>query len=287
VRPFIDDYSHGITPNPCLACNRQVRWGFLLDRARALGASKMATGHYARLSRQPGGHVGLLRAVDRDKDQSYVLHVLNQNQLSQALFPLGEFSKQEVRKLASQFGLPVADRKDSQDLCFLAGEDYRAFLARNAPQTLKRGPIYDASGKQIGEHQGLAYYTIGQRKGLGLVSKTPQYVVSKNLHSNSLIVGSVSALGTNCLKAGPVNWIAGSPPKEPFRAQVKIRYKANPEWANVIPSANNLVSVEFDRPIRDITPGQAAVFYTENLCLGGGLILAGDPDCQPKSSSIE
>ena len=175
VQYFLDGYARGETPNPCLLCNRQIRWTFLLNHALALGADFMATGHYVRLQ-ESDGRFQLLRAVDHSKDQSYVLHVLKQEQLAHALFPVGEFPKPEIRRIAADFGLPTASRADSQDLCFLAGEDYRNFLQRNAAEMLKPGAIVTAQGQVIGQHNGLANYTIGQRKGLGVASPVPLYV---------------------------------------------------------------------------------------------------------------
>jgi tRNA-specific 2-thiouridylase len=276
VQSFTEGYLAGITPNPCLECNRQIRWGLLLDRARTLGADYLATGHYARVVQNADGPVQLLKAIDEQKDQSYVLHMFSQQELSQTLLPLGELTKSQVRQKARQLGLPVADRKESQDLCFLAGNDYRDFLSRNAPGANNPGPILDSAGNPLGEHQGLPYYTIGQRKGLGITSAKPLYVISKDLQRNALVVGPLTELGSDQLFAGPMNWVSGSPPEHPFRAQVKIRYRANAEWAHVTPEIENRISVRFDQKIRDITPGQAAVLYSGDVCLGGGLI---QPDC--------
>src|SRR4026209_124521 len=169
VQYFLDGYARGETPNPCLICNRQIRWTFLLEHALALGADHMATGHYVRI-RKSEERYQLLRAVDKSKDQSYVLHVLNQEKLARALFPIGDYPKTEIRTIAEIFGLPTASRKDSQDLCFLAGEDYRNFLQRNAVEMLQPGEILTRDGRTVGEHTGLANYTIGQRKGLGIAS---------------------------------------------------------------------------------------------------------------------
>lgn len=278
VESFIDDYNQGLTPNPCIACNRHIRWGFLLAQARMLGARYLATGHYARLRTDPGGTDGapaclqLLSGVDQEKDQSYVLHMLDQEQLRHTLLPLGEYTKPQVRALAAKFGLPVADRPDSQDLCFLGEDDYREFLVRHAPQTENPGPILNSEGQPVGEHRGLAFYTIGQRKGLGVPSSVPLYVLSKDPSRNALIVGRLEELGSRELVAGPVNWICGAPPGEVFRAQVKIRYKAPPAWGEVTLLDDGCVQVRFDEPLRDITPGQAAVFYSGEICLGGGAI---------------
>lgn len=272
VQAFLDGYAQGITPNPCLVCNRQVRWHYLLERALALGAEYMATGHYVRLERNGNGHTRLRRAVDEHKDQSYVLHVLNQDQLKHALFPLGEYTKPQVRQLAHQFNLPVAERADSQDLCFLGKGSYQDFLARHAPQTQQPGPIVDQQGNVLGQHHGLANFTIGQRKGIKIAAHQPYYVLGKNLETNSLIVGDQATLGGLELIAHDVNWLAGSPPDQALRAQIKTRYTAQltPGW--VTPIGADHVEIRFDQPQREIAPGQAAVFYQDDYCLGGGAI---------------
>jgi tRNA-specific 2-thiouridylase len=272
VQYFLDGYARGETPNPCLVCNRQIRWTFLFDHARALGADFMATGHYVRI-RSAGDERQLLRAVDPSKDQSYVLHVLKQDKLAHALFPVGDFPKPEIRRLAEEFGLPTAARKDSQDLCFLAGEDYRGFLQRNAAEMLQPGAIVTRAGTSLGRHNGLANYTIGQRKGLGIASLVPLYVIGKQAGTNALIVGAAEELGSDELTARDVNWIAGGTPRESFKADVKIRYTARAAGATVTPlETGTRVRVRFDAPQRDITPGQAAVFYQDDLMLGGGII---------------
>lgn len=297
VTYFTGSYLQGNTPNPCLVCNRHIRWGFLLQRALALGASHMATGHYVRLGQDEQGRVQVRQAIDERKDQSYVLHVLDQEQLQHALFPLGEYTKPQIRQMARELGLPVAERPDSQDLCFLGNQDYRAFLQRHAPQVENPGPIRTRDGQELGRHHGLAFYTIGQRKGLGLSSEKPLYVLAKDRANNVLIVGELEGLGGSELVAGGVNWIAGAPPAAgpgqgdcqagwlgpmpaapatagtaPFRAQVKIRYKAIPAAAWVTPLGADRFHARFDQPLRDITPGQAAVVYQDDICLGGGII---------------
>ncbi len=272
VQYFLDGYARGETPNPCLVCNRQIRWTFLLDHALALGADFMATGHYVRIQKTGDGSQ-LLRAVDRNKDQSYVLHVLTQDKLAKALFPVGDYPKPEIRQIAEKYGLPTASRKDSQDLCFLAGEDYRGFLQRNASEMLQPGAIVTRDGRSLGEHNGLANYTIGQRKGLGIASPVPLYVLGKNAVTNTLIVGTQEELGSTELTARDVNWISREPLQEPFRAEVKIRYTAREAWAWVTPLEGGGVKVQFDAPQRDITAGQAAVFYQGDLLLGGGIIV--------------
>jgi tRNA-specific 2-thiouridylase len=273
VQYFLDGYARGETPNPCLICNRQIRWTFLLDHALALGADHMATGHYVRIRKDERGNSQLLRAVDRSKDQSYVLHVLNQEKLARALFPIGDYPKTGIRAVAEQYGLPTATRKDSQDLCFLAGEDYRNFLQRNAAEMLQPGAILTRDGHSVGVHNGLANYTIGQRKGLGLASPVPLYVLGKNSITNSLIVGTQEQLGSRELTARDVNWLSGETPKEPFRAEVKIRYTAKEAEALVTPMGENQAQVQFDAPQRDITAGQAAVFFRGDLLIGGGIIV--------------
>ena len=272
VQYFLDGYARGETPNPCLMCNRQIRWTFLLNHALALGAEFMATGHYVRIQNSEFGILNLLRAIDHSKDQSYVLHVLKQDQLAHALFPVGDFPKPEIRRLAADFGLPTASRADSQDLCFLAGDDYRNFLQRHTPEILEPGDIVATDGKVLGQHSGLANYTIGQRKGLNIASPVPLYVITKRATSNTLIVGTLDELGFTELTARDVNWISGEAPREPFRALVKIRYSAKEIEAWVSPLEGNHASVKFDAPVRDVTAGQAAVFYHGELMLGGGII---------------
>jgi tRNA-specific 2-thiouridylase len=269
---FLEGYARGETPNPCLICNRKIRWTFLLDHALALGAEFMATGHYARILKAEGRNQ-LLRAVDKSKDQSYVLHVLTQDKLNHALFPVGDYTKPEIRQIAEKYGLPTASRKDSQDLCFLAGEDYRNFIKRNGAGMLKPGEIVTRDGKSLGTHNGLANYTIGQRKGLGVASPVPLYVLRKSATDNTLVVGTQDELGSLELTARDVSWLSGEVPVEPFRAEVKTRYTAKEAEALVMPIGTNQVKVQFDAPQRDVTAGQAAVFYQEDVLIGGGLII--------------
>ncbi len=272
VQAFLDGYSLGQTPNPCIVCNRTIRWGHLLEQAQAAGADFMATGHYARLRQTVEGKVQLLRARDERKDQSYVLSSLNQTQLARTLLPLGEYIKPEVRELAHRFNLPVAERPDSQDLCFLGQEDYRSFLTRQMPEIVRPGPIVTRSGQLLGEHQGLAFYTIGQRKGLGIAAADPLYVLEKDMAGNRLIVGVEAELGRLELQARAINWIAGNAPLESFQAEVKIRYKATPAVALVTPLDDNRAQVSFVHAARDITPGQLATFYQGDVVLGSGII---------------
>ena len=275
VEYFLDGYAQGRTPNPCLVCNRQIRWEFLLEHALAFGADFMATGHYARRRVMDDGRFELLKGVDPAKDQSYVLHVMTQDKLARALFPVGDYPKLEIRHMAAEWDLPTASRADSQDLCFLAGDDYRNFIRRNAPEIVVTGPIVTRDGKVLGKHQGLPYYTIGQRKGLGIAGPTPLYVLDKDAKSNTLIVGEAQELGQLELSTINVNWTAGRIPTNPFHAQVKTRYTAREMAAQVIPlDGGSKVNVRFDAPQRDITPGQAAVFYDGDVVVGGGIIIS-------------
>jgi tRNA-uridine 2-sulfurtransferase len=272
VREFLEGYQNGLTPNPCIVCNRHIRWGYLLEQAQAVGAEFMATGHYARLVRVGEGPVELWRARDEHKDQSYVLSSLNQAQLARTLLPLGELAKPEVRELARKFQLPVAERPDSQDLCFLGNEDYRSFLARHVPETVRPGEIVNREGTVLGAHQGLAFYTIGQHKGLGIAAPEPYYVVEKVQSTNRLVVGLAAELGKQSMLVREVNWISGDVGAETFDAQVKIRYKAVPAGAMITRLEARRLSVEFAQPVRDITPGQLAVFYDGDRVLASGMI---------------
>ncbi len=269
---FTQTYARSLTPNPCLICNRQIRFGQLLDEALALGADYLATGHYARVRQAEGGDYQLLKGVDADKDQSYVLHRLGQAQLAHTLFPVGGYSKLEIREMAQARNLPVFDRADSQDLCFLGNGDYREFLSRHAPGAARPGPILDSSGRILGEHQGLPYYTIGQRKGLGIAALQPLYVLALEPARNALIVGTVEELGRRELTAADVTYISGRPPGAPLHVTAKIRYKAREVRATLSPLPDNRAHVRFEEPLRDITPGQSVVFYQADVVLGGGVI---------------
>ncbi|MCZ7546207.1 MAG: tRNA 2-thiouridine(34) synthase MnmA [Anaerolineae bacterium] len=272
VDPFIDAYAAGLTPNPCLNCNRHIRFGALLKQAQAMDAAYLATGHYARIRQSEDGAYQLLKGLDPAKDQSYVLSVMTQRQLAQVLFPAGDYTKEHIRQIAADLGLHIARKPESQDLCFLADGDYRGFLARHAPGSATPGPIVNTQGERLGTHTGLPHYTVGQRKGLGLSAPTPLYVVGADVAANTLIVGARDVLGRDALVARHVNWVAGAPPDGPVRAGVKIRYRARETAATVTPDGATTARVKFDAPLRDITPGQAAVFYQGDVCLGGGVI---------------
>ena len=271
VDPFIDGYAQGLTPNPCLNCNRHIRWGFLLDRALALGATHMATGHYARV-KQDDSQFSLLRARDLSKDQSYILSILNQSQLAHALFPLGEYEKSQVRQLAFQFKLPVTDRGESQDLCFLGEVDYRTFLQTQEATLPPPGPIEDMQGNVLGEHEGLAAFTIGQRKGIGISASEPYYVLHKDPAKNRLIIGTRPELGRDAFYVNELNWISGIPPLNSIQVLTRIRYKSREVQSTLYPECSDRMHVKLQQSLPDITPGQAAVFYNEEICLGSGII---------------
>ena len=268
---FIDGYARGVTPNPCIVCNRDIRFDRLLKEAMSLGGDYLATGHYARVRQAEDGSYQLLRGLDPSKDQSYMLYTMTQDRLAHLLFPVGEHHKNVIRQIAKDKNLPVFNRPDSQDLCFLGPGDYRSFLYRNAPDVVQSGPILDTAGKQLGEHQGLAFYTIGQRRGLGLSAPQAMYVIEKNTQTNSLIVGSKEDLGQMTLTAHEVSYV-GQPPAEPIDIKAKIRYKSREMGSKLIPLADGRVQLVFDTPLGGITPGQAVVFYQGDVALGGGTI---------------
>lgn len=272
VQTFVQQYVAGQTPNPCLFCNPQIKWGILQSYALEQGADFFATGHYARIRHADNGSAQLLRGTDRSKDQSYVLALLSQNQLSRSLLPLGEMSKVQVREQARALGLPVADRPDSQDLCFLGTVNYRDFLHRYAPGLASPGEIVDLDGNILGKHEGLALYTIGQRRGIRISAPAPYYVVGKEPHSNRLIVGYADQAMKSHLRANDLNWIAGEPPDQDTACEVMIRYRAEPVPASLIAIASDEFELKLNRPLRGITPGQVAVLYQGDMCLGGGLI---------------
>jgi tRNA-specific 2-thiouridylase len=277
---FYDEYLAGRTPNPCLRCNRHIRFTLLLQRALALGAEYLATGHYVRVDDDPAtGLRRLRRGVDDSKDQSYVLHVLSQAQLRHALFPLGDYTKPQVRQMAAERDLPVASKVESQELCFVANNDYRGFMRRYAEATGRAspvpGPILDSDGRRLGHHEGLAYYTVGQRKGLGVTAREPLHVLQLDRARNALVVGPAAALERDALQVSGVSYTTGSIPTEPFAARIKVRYKAATVPGRVTPLSEDRAEMCLDEPQRAITPGQAAVFYdaeTGETVLGGGLI---------------
>jgi len=268
---FIQEYARGRTPNPCLMCNRHVKFGRLLTQARALGADYLATGHYARI-RRADGHFRLLRGLDARKDQSYALYMLGQVELAHTIFPVGEYTKEQVRTMAAKRGLTVAGRPESQDLCFLADGDYRRFLRKHAPQALRPGPVVDRSGRVLAEHEGLGLYTIGQRRGLGLSAPQPLFVLELDPRRNAVVIGTAEELGQRELLAEQVSYVTGRPPSRPLNVTAKIRYQAHEAPARWIPLGNGRARVVFDGPQRDITPGQGVVAYRGAMLIGGGII---------------
>jgi tRNA-specific 2-thiouridylase len=268
---FIAEYSRGRTPNPCLVCNRHIRFGRLLRHAHALDVDYLATGHYARIDRVDG-QCRLRMAADPQKDQSYVLYMLGQEELRHVLFPVGDYTKAQVREMARQIGLPVADKDESMELCFVTDDDYRRFLREHAPEAVRPGPILDTSGREIGRHQGLPFYTVGQRRGLGVAAPEALYVIELDVTRNALIVGPARELGRRTLLATEVTYVSGKPPAGPARVQARIRYKARLAAATWTPLRDGQARVRFDQPLRDITPGQAVVAYQEDVVLGGGII---------------
>ncbi len=268
---FVAGYAAARTPNPCIPCNRDVRFGFLLDWALEGGAEALATGHYARV-RRVGDVYQLLRGVDRQKDQSYVLHALNQHQLAHVRFPLGELTKPQVRELARARGLPTAEQPESQDVCFVADGDYRRFLRQVAPQAFQPGPILDVEGREVGQHSGLLDYTVGQRKGIGLSAAHPLYVVALDPARNALIVGPAGALGRQTCTVERMHYISGVEPTTLFAAAAKIRYRHQRVAVVATPLPGQRLHVRFAHPQRDVTPGQYLVLYDGEVVLGGGVI---------------
>ncbi len=276
IEDFVSRYIAGETPNPCIRCNTYVKFGKLLEESFALGADYLATGHYARIGHDDAtSRFLLLKGLDRDKDQSYALYELTQQQLSRSIFPLGDHRKEDTRRMARKLGLGVAHKQDSQEICFIPDGDYGAFLRREAPDMMEPGPILDLDGNQIGHHRGLALYTVGQRKGLGIAAGQPLYVARLDPERNAVVVGPDSAVwGKQCL-VKQVNWIAFDQPPEQLRAKVKIRYLHKEQDATIHVTSPDTVQVRFDEPQRAITPGQAAVFYDGDTVLGGGTIATG------------
>lgn len=286
INDFIREYARGRTPNPCVRCNRGVKFRPLLARAVALGAEFMATGHYVRRDYDPGtGRYRLLKAVDPHKDQSYVLFPLTQFELSRTLFPLGEYPKSETRRLAEELGLPVAHKPESQEICFVPGNDYKQFLREQMPQVANPGPILDTRGCVLGMHQGVAFYTVGQRKGLALTTSQPMYVVAIDPELNVVVVGDRNELYAQDLIADDFNAVALPELMGPLRVMARIRYHMQEAPATLYPLPDGRLHVRFDEPQRAITPGQSAVFYDGDVVLGGATIASsGRPEQNPDRS---
>lgn len=271
---FVDEYAQGRTPNPCIACNRYVKFEGLLQRSLELGAEFVATGHYARIEQDKNtGRYVLRKGTDDTKDQSYALYHLNQKTLHHFMMPLGNYSKVETRKMAAEFNLSVANKPDSQEICFVPNDDYKAYLEDKVPRALAPGNIVDLSGKVIGKHKGVPLYTIGQRKGLGIAAKNPLYVVGLDMKKNQVIVGSNEDVFAKELIATDLNWITIDTLQEPLKVSAKIRYGAKEGEALITPLADGVVKVTFNEMQRAITPGQSVVFYDGDVVVGGGSII--------------
>ena len=271
VDRFVDDYLAGRTPNPCIACNSEVKFDWLLKRARALG-SKLATGHYARVERR--GDRYALCASPHEKDQSYFLYGLSQQALGDVLFPVGELAKSEVRRLAARFGLPVADKPESQEICFVTQGSAGDFVALRAPGRLKRGKVVSTSGEALADHRGVHAFTIGQRRGLGLGGGPVRYVVRIDAEVGEVVVGSECEASRAHFPVTDLRWVSGSAPPSPARVLVRVRHRHPGEFGEVFPLESG-AQVVLERGVRGVAPGQAAVFYSGDEVLGGGRIAQG------------
>ena len=267
---FACSYEAGLTPNPCIDCNKYMKFGLLSERARVLGCDYVATGHYARIEERDGVYF-LKKALDPEKDQSYVLYSLGQKELAHTLFPLGSMEKKETRALALKVGFLNAEKPDSQDICFVPGGDYARVIEANTGRTPPPGDFVDASGNVLGRHRGIIHYTIGQRKGLGISAETPLYVCDIRPDDNTVVLGSNEELFKREVFVSEFNWISGEPPKGEVRCLAKIRYRHREQSASAFAECGG-VRIIFDEPQRAVTPGQAAVLYDGDVVLGGGTI---------------
>lgn len=273
VEYFIRSYEEGLTPNPCIQCNRHLKFSFFLDKALELGYDAIATGHYATIQQDPEtGRYLLCKAADSAKDQSYFLACLNQHQLSHAHFPLGELTKEEARLIAESQGFVNARKKDSQDICFVPDGDYVAFMKRYTEKEYPAGDYLDLDGNIVGKHCGAVCYTLGQRKGLGIALGAPVYVCSKDMEANTVTVGPESALFATTLIADNWNWFPFEALTEPIRVMAKARYRHTPQTATVYPMEGGKAKVVFDAPQRAMTPGQTVALYDGDMVVGGGII---------------
>jgi tRNA-specific 2-thiouridylase len=272
---FLDEYKKGRTPNPDVMCNKEIKFGEFLDKALGLGADAIATGHYAQIRHQPEGHQ-LLRGADPNKDQTYFLYTLGQEQLAKAMFPVGHLQKRELRRIAEEAGLPTAKKKDSTGICFIGERDFKEFLRQYLPA--QPGEIQTLAGEVKGKHDGLMYYTLGQRQGLGIGgggSGEPWFVVGKDLNKNVLLVEQGHdhpALFSDGLTASDIHWVHRKPVTQPFTCTAKFRYRQQDQPVQVEPGEDGTVTVRFEQPQRAVTPGQSVVFYDGQICLGGGII---------------
>ena len=274
IEPFRRAYGRGRTPNPCILCNRFIKFGALFRRVRASGADVLATGHYARISRRENPKEWRLeKARDTTRDQSYFLYTLTQPRLGRILFPVGDMTKNSVKAMARSLGLSAAERPESREICFIPDDDYQAYLRNTAPGLFRPGPIFDTSGAWRGSHKGIAGYTIGQRRGLGIAAPRPLYVVALEATVRTVRVGEEEALYRKTLRAGDVRFISRVKPRQPFRVSARIRYKHAESPALVTPGKDGTAVVEFNEPQRAIAPGQVVVFFDRDTVLGGGIIL--------------
>lgn len=273
IEKFIHCYECGLTPNPCIECNRHLKFDHLLRRGKELGCDYVVTGHYAQIKQdeQTGRYI-LYKAADLSKDQSYVLYSLSQEQLAHTRFPLGSLSKSDARKIAEEQGFINARKHDSQDICFVPDGDYAAFMERYTGKTYSPGNFLDLNGKVVGQHQGAVRYTLGQRKGLGLAMGSPVYVCAKDMEKNTVTVGPNEALFSSTLIAEDWNWFPFPELTEPLRVAARARYNQQPQPATVYPEADGAARVVFDSPQRALTPGQAVVLYLDDMVVGGGTI---------------
>lgn len=270
---FCREYASGRTPNPCIVCNTKVKFRSLLEKTLSLGAEYIATGHYARIRYNcERERFVLLEAIDKKKDQSYALYGLNQYQLAHTLFPLGQMTKEQVRNKAAQLDLPIANKKDSQEICFVPDDDYRGFLKERIPTAIKPGVFLNRQGQVLGEHLGLPFYTIGQRRHLGIAASKRLYVVDIDVKQNAVILGEAKELLRSEIRVEKVNWVSISPPKNSIEANVRVRYRGIQRLAQLVPVSSSSVLVRFFQPARAPAPGQSAVFYSDEEVLGGGTI---------------
>ncbi|MCP2520897.1 tRNA 2-thiouridine(34) synthase MnmA [SCandidatus Aminicenantes bacterium Aminicenantia_JdfR_composite] len=273
IEYFCNEYFEGKTPNPCIRCNQYIKFGYLFEHAKKLNADFIATGHYARIVYDKERKRYLLKkGIDPKKDQSYFLYVMTQEHLSKTLMPLGEFTKRKVREIARNLGLPVAWKAESQEICFVPDGNYPQFLEKIRPNAIKPGPIINKKGEILGQHKGIIYYTIGQRKGLGIYSEKPLYVISIDKKSNTIVVGEEKDVYRHEFVVEQINWILEEKKNKPFKAKVKIRYLHPEAEAEITPMNHDTAYVRFLNPQRAITPGQSAVFYEGDIVIGGGII---------------
>ncbi len=277
ITAFAESYAGGETPNPCIICNPLIKFGLLLDHARAMGQDRIATGHYAKIKTDTStGRTLLLRATDVTKDQSYMLYRLSQEQLAQSLFPLGDLTKKEIRAIANDMELPSANKPDSQDICFVPDGDYAGYLEKRSGEPYPEGDFVDENGKILGRHKGIIRYTVGQRKGLGIALGTPAFVLAKDAAKNQVILGPEDRLFSSRILADRTNWIACEKPVDGLRVTAKTRYSHKEAEAVLHLLENDCVLAEFKEPQRAAAPGQAMVFYDGDVVVGGGTIINGE-----------